>query len=686
MPSQLQTEYFALAGGLNLVSPALEIPPGMLIDAVNFEPSISGGYSRMKGIERVDGRTRPSQSTYTLMTTVITVAGSIVVGNTVTGATSGATAVVLQVNSTTELVVTRVTGTFVAETLNVSAVAKGAVSSTVENGAATPILHATYKSLAADNYRASITAPPGSGTVRGVKYYNGDLYAFRNNAVGTACVMHKSTTAGWTTVTFGFEIQFTGAVGEVVEGNTVTGFTSGATGVVKRALLRSGTWISAGVGTLVFDSVTGTFQSGEALRVAAVTKVTSSSLATAITLAPGGKFVIENYNFSGTGDTLRMYGCDGVNPMFEFDGTRLVPIRTGSTPDTPTYLTIWQKMIVCAIRSSLQFSGVGQPYSYTALTGAAEVALGEVVTGLLPQQGDEARGSMATFTAKKTFMVYGTSTADVKFVEMPEGSGAQGYTQQNIGLGYYLDTKGVQQVSSTQKFGNFEMSTITRLIQPIIDAKRGLAVASCIVRRSNQYRIFFSDGTGIVIHIAQAEDGATKTSITQFDYGTTRYMNVIDSTVDATGVERIFAGGSDGYVYELDSGTSMDGSNIFAFMFLSFNSSKTPRSRKHYRRVILQASCVGVAQVNVGYDLSYAGSESDIGVRTLQTLIGGGGNWDSFTWDRFNWDSPVVQEYKVDTPGNGRNIGLLIYSDNAVDDEYTIPSAILNFSINRLER
>ena len=106
MPNPVKTEYFALAGGLNLVSPALEIPPGMLIDGVNFEPSINGGYSRMRGIERFDGRTAPSDAHYWLMACTIT--GSVAAGNTVTGATSGATAVVLQVNGTTEIVVTRV--------------------------------------------------------------------------------------------------------------------------------------------------------------------------------------------------------------------------------------------------------------------------------------------------------------------------------------------------------------------------------------------------------------------------------------------------------------------------------------------------------------------------------------------------------------------------------------------------
>lgn len=686
---KIQTDYFAFDGGLNIVSPALLIPPGNAIDASNFEPSIYGGYARMKGIERLDGRLSPSASSYYLMTVNLT--DSVVAGNTITGTTSGATASVLQVNGTTELVVTALTGTFAAEAINVAGVPKGAVSVTGQNAATTPFLHATYKSLAANYYRALIGAVPGAGPVRGVKYYNGSIYAFRNNVGNTACLMYRATTGGWVAITFGKEVQFTGAVGQINDGDIVTGLSSGATGTVQRALLRTGTWTVAGAGTLVFDTITGAFTSGEAIQVGGVTKVTSSTASTQIALAPGGRFQFDNNNFSGTKATYRMYGCDGVNFAFEFDGTRLVPIRTGITPDSPKYLAVWKNMLVLAVASSVQTSSIGNPYGWTAITGAAELALGDICTGLLPQLGNADSGAIAIFTQRKTFILYGTSSADFNLVLIAPDAGAQPYTAQNIAYAYYLDTKGVVQINSTQAYGNFESATVTRTIQPIIDAKRGMATASCIVRSKNQYRIFFSDGTGIILYFVEQTNNvstptASITAIMPFDYGSTRFINGMDSAIDASGIEHLYAAGSDGYVYELDVGTSIDGANIEAHLIMAFNQNKSPRQRKHYKRVILQATCTGLAQVNVGYDLSYAGTEADSGLRSLRQIIGGGGYWDQATWDNFNWDSPVVQEYKVDTPGNGRNIGLLIYSDNAIDDQYTISSAIINYIINRMER
>lgn len=689
MPN-VKTDFFALAGGLDLVSPALTLPPGMAIDAMNFEPSIYGGYARMRGIERYDGRIAPSDATYYVMATAISVAGSVVVGDTVTGATSGATAIVLSVTSQLELIVSRLTGTFVAETLNVGGVGKGTVSTVSQSAASTPLLHATYNGLAADSYRALIAQVPGSGPVRGVKYYNGAVYAFRNNAGATACVMHKATAAGWVAVTLGKEVQFTTTVGQINGGDTVTGATSGASAVVTRALLRTGTWTVAGVGTLVFDTIAGAFTSGEALRVGGVTKATSSTASTPIALLPGGKFQFDNNNFGGSAATFRMYGCDGVNPAFDFDGTRLVPIRTGFAPDAPKFIAVWQSMLVIAIGASVGLSSIGDPYAWNAVTGAAELALGDTCTGLLPQKGDANTGAIAAFTASKTFMIYGTSSADINRAIQSPDAGAQPYTPQNIGMAYYMDTRGVVQINATQSFGNFESSTITRAIQPLIDAKRGLVVASCIVRNSNQYRLYFSDGTGIILYITQQPNQAgvsvSSASMMPFDYGSTRAMSGIDSVVDANGIERLFGASADGYVYELDRGTSMDGGNIAAFLFIAFNNNKSPRARKHYKRAILQATCAGIAQVNVGYDLTYAGSEAAAGYRAVQSLFGAGGYWDAMTWDQFNWDSPVVQEYRIDTPGNGRNIGLLVYGDSAIDSAYTISSAIINYTVNRLER
>lgn len=675
-----------LQGGVDQVTTPILVQPGKLLSASNYEPDIFGGYARMKGIERFDGRQSPTDAPYYVMDANIT--GTLVVGDTVTGSTSGATGKVLYVNTATTpdiIVITRVTGTFVAENINTGGPTVASITAATVSGATTTQEHSDYKALVAAEYRADIQVVPGEGPVRGVWEYKDSIYAFRNNVGSTECRMYKATTSGWVQITFGKELQFDAAVGEITEGQTVTGLSSGATGVVRRALLRTGTWTSAGVGTLVFDTVTGSFTDNEAVQVGGVTKVTANGTSTNITLAPNGKFDFDNYNFFASADKLRMYFADGQNYVHEFDGTRVVPIRTGLTVDKPVFVKGHRNHLFIGIESSLQYSGIGLPYSWTALTGASELGLGDTITGIKPQRGDATTGSLLATTENKTYILYGTSSADFKLVLYSDNTGAYPYTIQNIAHAYYLDSKGITQLMASQSFGDFQAGIMSQAVQPTMDAKRTLATASCTVRSKNQYRLFFSDGTGMVMQVLPTDSGnIVAGGLMPFDYSTlSTYMNSVVSYVADTGQERLFGGADNGYVYELDKGTSFDGSAIDAHILMTFNYMKSPYIRKRYRRAVVQFKATGTVDVQIGYDLAYGRVEHAVG---NSTNVIGGGFWDSFTWDNFTWDVAYLQEFNIDTPGVGENISLIVKGSSNKDDAFTVHTVVVNYSIGRMQR
>jgi len=683
---QVIPEMFTLSGGLDLVTPPINLKPGRLISAINFEPDLNGGYRRMAGIERFDGRARPSDAVYYVVDGLVS--GPLYVGQQITGATSGATAYVAATESATRFVITKMVGTFVTESFTVAAVAYGTISEVTIYGASTKQLHADYKYAAAELYRADIAKVPGSGAVRGVKYFNGNLYAFRDNVAATACLMYIASAAGWTQVTFGKEIQFTTAVGEIFEGDTVTQVTSGATGVVKRALLRTGTWSASGKGTLVFDSVTGTFDATNAIQVGGVTKVTASSLCTDISLQPGGKFEFDIINFYGSADSHRMYCADGVNFAGEFDGTRWVPIRTGVGNDNPKFIVGHKKHLMLAIESEVIVSGIGDPYSFTPLTGTVQAATGETITGLKVQVGTATSGVLVVLTGRKVYILYGNDSSDFNLVTHSPDSGGRAYTMQNIGFAHFLDTKGVTQLEATQAFGSFQLHVLTNLVQPLIDAKAGMEISSCIVRNRNLYRIFFNDGTGLHIQMQpNAYAGAPPRlgDVLPFDYGE-RVMNTVDSVVDINGVERKFGSGTDGYVYEMDVGTSFDGDVINSFMVMAFHHSKNPFYRKSYRRCKLRFSAGATAHLNVTYDLSFGDRDSVYSDTSSKLVAGGGAYFDTARWDSLFWDAIYSQEVTIDTPGNGTSISLVISNESAVDETFTINSIQTQYSMGRITR
>lgn len=678
-PVPVKSEYFPMQGGLDLTTPAISINPGLVFDAQNYEPEISGGYRRIDGYERYDGQPSPSAASYWWMAASVV---GVVVGNTVTGGTSGATGKVLAVG-TGFLVLGRVTGIFVAtESLLVAAVPVGtATASANANGEATPVLDADYALLAANDVRADIQPVPGSGPIRGVHVYNDVLYAFRDNVGGTAGLMYKATAGGWALVAFGTEIQFTAGVSAIVAGNTITGGTSGATATVIKVMIRTGSWGFAAVGTLIITPIAGVFVSGEALKVAAVTCATAASAATAIARAPGGRVVFVNANFTGSTSTRKMYGADGVNKAFEFDGTNYIPIRTGMATDTPKHVMFYKAYLFLSFLGSAQLSSIGDPYSWTAVLGAAELTTGEEITGFLPQAATSVGSSMAIFTTGKTYILYGSSTADFKLLPSVYDLGYSPYTVQPVSNNSYgLTSRGIQSLLTTLNYGDFQYASVSHLVQPLITAKRGLEIASTSSKTKNQYRLYFSDGTGLVVGLT----GDKISGLLPLNYS--KPVRCIETATLSNGDEAAYFGSDDGYVYRDSVGTSFDGAPIEAWIRPAFNHSKSPQVRKRYRRAIFEVRADGYSQVDVGFDLGYGTPDVLPPRTTTSNQILSGGYWDQFTWDRFTWDAQLVSAVNVSLDGTEKNISFLFYSNRAQDRSHTVQGITLVYSPRRLDR
>jgi hypothetical protein len=675
----VHVDYFPLGGGMDLLTPAISMPPGKVIDSQNYEPEIGGGYRRIDGFERYDGRTSPSSKLY--WKAAVNLSGVVSVGNTITGVTSAATSKVLAV-VTGYLILGEVTGTYTSGESISNGATVGTITTVVETGEESPELDADYTLLAANLQRANIAAVPGSGRIRGVWFYNNTLYAFRDNAGATAGAMYKATTGGWVQVTFGSEIQFTTAVGEIFVGNTITGLTSGATAVVVKPLLRTGTWTSSGAGTLIISTITGTWQSGEAIRVAGVTKATSSSLATSITRAPGGSLEFVNANFTGSTASKKMYGADGVNLAFEFDGTNYIPIRTGMATDTPSHITVHKFYLFLSFLGSVQLSSIGNPYSWTAVLGAAELTTGDNVTGFMQQAGSNSGASLAIYTEGSTFILYGSGTADFVLTPSSDDIGAYGFTMQSIGNDtMILTSRGIQRLSATQNYGNFLYASISHLIQPLMTLWRGLQTASTTLREKNQYRVYFSNGYGLAIGLT----GDKVSGILPLNYGIpVRCMCTAELN---SGVETTWFGSDTGMVYQDSTGTSFDGNTILSWVRLPFNNIKSPRIRKRYRSAVLEVVVEGYSNVDVTYELGYGTSDivqSDSA--SNYRLTAAGSYWDQFTWDRFTWDSQSVGNPRIPLKGVEKNLSLLFYSDRAQDKSHTLQGVTILSNPLRIER
>lgn len=671
-------EYIKLVGGLDLLTPTLSLAPGVLREALNYEVSVTGGYRRVDGYERCDGRPNPSDASFSTIS--VTAIGTFAVGDTVTGLTSGAAGQIIAIDGLV-LVMTKTTGAFqVAEAAQEGGVTQGTI--TALGGAVTNARDAAiYRNAAADVYRADILMVPGSGPIRGVAYYGSTVYAWRNNAGGTALALYKSTAGGWSLVPLGYELSFnTGLAAGIVEGDTVTGFTSGATGVVARVVVQTGAFAAGtAAGRLILSSTAGVFVVAEQLRVAGTQRATSGGAAAAITLLPGGRVVTDEGSFGGAANArARLYGADGVNRGFEFDGTVYVPIVTGMTTDAPERVKVHQRHLFFSFGSSVQHSGLGMQYTWAPLFGASEIALDDVVTDWVEQPGAQTTGALVIYCRNSTHVLYGTGTSTWNLTTFQQETGGIAHTAQVVGSAYVLDDRGVIELRATDAFGNFSDATLTANIRPWLQSRRNRATGSSVNREKNQYRVFFSDGSGLFITIVNGKKlGAMPVA---FDHPVTCACN--GETPD--GAETNFFGSTDGFVYRLDAGTSYDGNPISATALLNFAPQGDSRVRKRYRKGSIEIQGASYVELQVGYNLSYADPlVVDQGVVTTYANSFSAPYWDSFIWDAFVWDGLTLSPSEIEITGQAENIAVRIDCNSDLFDAFTLNSLILHYSPGR---
>lgn len=280
-------------GGFDQTTPSLALQPGALRDVVNFECSQAGGYGRIAGYERFDGRPSPSNGVYTIVQ-VASFTNVPSTTQTLTQASSGATGVISGVNNVAGayyMAVTKVTGAFDYT----GAVAVGA---TPIGTAVTPNVVLTSKTAAqllsatADIYRTDIGAVPGSGAILGVvamAFSSVDhVYAFRANVGNTAVNIYKATSSGWTQVPFFNLVAFTAGSGTAADADTLT--QGGVTATIQRVVWSSGSFAggTAAGNFVVTNPAGGNFAAGAATTSSGAA-ITLSGAQTAITLLPGGK-------------------------------------------------------------------------------------------------------------------------------------------------------------------------------------------------------------------------------------------------------------------------------------------------------------------------------------------------------------------------------------------------------------
>lgn len=676
---------FAARGGLDLETPALAIPPGRVIACLNHEAT-PNGYARIEGFERYSGRTAPSDATFSILT-FNTGVSAFVAGETITGFTSGATARVLAVadiqggtfgggNASGRLAVVPLVGNFTpGELLKVGGTTRATL-------VAAPVLgdyHAGALELswlvASQTYYRNLIQPLDTvGGIRGVLIYGTRVYAFSDNgAQGGAYV---ATTGGWSLINLQTQIKFTGgsfqpAAGPGGAGQTLTGVTSGATAKCRYIALDSGAYTSNNAaGLYIVDTVVGVFQAGEQVRCAVGQIAGVVSSVSAVQLPVGGRYEFSVFNYYGTdGSGYGLaYGVNGVGQAFEFDGSYVAFITSGNVIDTPFKIAEHKNSLFLGFAAgSLQVSVVGSPRLWSGQQGASEIGVGSDITDLLGNTADV----MLIFTTKRVYALTGNDSSD--FVLSSQSAedldtGPKARTAQRIGTAVYLDNAGLRSVSSSQYYGGFRLGTFTSLVMKELNRKKkaGITpVGSCVVKSKSQYLLFFSDGSGISVFF-----GSKNPEAMLFKYPFVVSAGPVVGEIG--GVERVFVGATNGYVYELNKGTSFDGAAIDAYVQFPYSNHGDPRLVKRYQHISVEFQGDYGTQLGVVTRYDFGGTEQPLSQVDNDTLASALGNAAGIAAGNITWGQVAAGSLEYFVDGQGSNMSPTFFSSSATTPAYTI--------------
>ncbi len=389
-------------------------------------------------------------------------------------------------------------------------------------------------------------------------------------------------------------------------------------------------------------------------------------------LAAGGKYEFDVHNFYGDSDSEELYFVSGVDFACAFDGTDTVRISTGAIPDTPEHVNAHKSRLWLSFAGGqYQCSLVTDPTDFTTL-GVATFGTGDSITKLATVAG----GVLAILCRNSSFLLYGNNSEDWQQNEHSATTGCLLNTYQDVGQSVYMDDRGVTTLEATAAYGDFISNVMGQAIKPFIDQRKTIITDSSFSKEKNQYRLFFGDNTGVYMTINQRS--IISSNIVEFPVD----IFCTFSGEDIEGNEVMYFGGSDGYVYRNDSGTSFDGAVIPAYMRLAYYHYKTPQIRKRFRKLTAGLNLDATPETNLKIitDFDYGGVETPQSRPQDAAIYGGGSLWGIGVWGEFQWSGQAVGEAEAYIDGYGKNMSILISSESATEPAHIIHSLTITYS------
>jgi len=397
------------------------------------------------------------------------------------------------------------------------------------------------------------------------------------------------------------------------------------------------------------------------------------------------------HNMNSFTGTEAVIICDGANSPSKLSGSTFSVHPTGGdyNPTGASFTTDFKNHQFYAGFPTtglgpniLLFSEPNDDDAFTNSGGSGNINVGFNITGLA-----KFRDALYIFGKTKIKKLTGSVKADYILSEVTDNIGCIA-TDSIIELGgdvLFLASDGIRPIQGTARIGDVELETVSKpvqqLLQDLPNTHNLSNMTSVVIRNKSQFRYFFpststaaADTAGIIggLRFADRRVG--------WEFGELLGIRAFVATSGLINdVEVVLHGDLNGEIYQQESGSTFDSSDVvavYATPFLYFDSTE---KRKIFQHITLFTRPEGSSTINLG--IAYDWDDPNVPDPTTYSLTTAGSlsryTTTGSTYDAtFTYDGSTSPVLESNIQGSGRAISLAITSTGT-----QAPYSIAGFSV-----
>jgi hypothetical protein len=627
--------------------------PGSARILRNFEPSVEGGYRRIEGYDKYDSNIIPPYG------------APVVHGD----SQSGTTLILAAIHTTPvagdTLEIAGVTGTYT--------IASGGVTYDATNNRATLTLSTPLNSSPANAAAVTFKTTASNYLAIGVAAWEDTAIVCKNADI------FKTGGSGFT------KINVPDYGTPLVNGASQTGSTLAIDGLLT-APQQGDAFKIAGVNLVYTVTANATVTSGGttlAINPALASSPADGAVITFLSTSREGanKTKFAKYNFNGTEKVVIV---DGLNEPALYDNATFTALTSAPTDVIgATFVAEAKGHLFFAKGDTVTYTAFETDSDFSIGNGAGNFRVGGTVTAL-----SVFREQLIIFTESTIHQLTGRAVSDfvVQTITADIGCIDSDTVQEIAGDVMFLGPDGLRLLSATDRIGDFGLASVSKNIQSVMTGfiSANTSFTSCVVREKSQYRLL-----GYNNNITQ--ENAQGILATQFApqggegmaWAETRGIRayVADSNYNQN-VEQIFFANDDGYLYQMESGNSFDGTNIQTTFATPHLPISDPRKRKTFYKLFLYTDPQGSVAFDVSLKLDFDSQgtiqPAPINIQNTQGTVGFFGTG-TFGITRFG--TKLLKLFQTQVVGSGFTVSFQFESEDD-NPPYSIDALTVEYGLN----